>query len=142
TRGNVLLRREQYRRADHPDTAASSARSCVVGKLANYRTLLRRAARETKQSDRISRLSSAARRIDQTVKRLAEPVDLDVVRGIEGDASRVYFSVFNDLIRRDDDDFRFTVRSRRPPKDAINAMLSFVYALLSHDVRSACEAAG
>ncbi len=141
-RGNVLLRREQYRRADDPETAASAARSCVVGKLANYRTLLRRSARETPQTECEERLSSAARRIDQTVKRLAQPATLDVVRGIEGDASRVYFSVFNDLIRRDDDDFRFTVRSRRPPKDPINAMLSFAYALLSHDVRSACEAVG
>ncbi|WP_436717773.1 type I-C CRISPR-associated endonuclease Cas1c [Roseiconus lacunae] len=142
TRGNVLLRREQYRRADVPELAASLARSCVIGKLANFRTLLRRAARETKQGESKEKLSTAARRIAQTVKRLATPETLDVIRGIEGDASRVYFSVFDHLIRRDDDDFRFTVRSRRPPKDAINAMLSFAYALLSHDVRSACEAAG
>lgn len=142
TRGNVLLRREQYRRADDPESAASAARACVVGKLANFRTLLRRAARETKKTESKSRLSAGARRIDHTIKRLAKPATLDVIRGIEGDASRVYFSVFNDLIRRDDDEFRFTIRSRRPPKDAINAMLSFAYAILSHDVRSACEAVG
>ena len=142
SRGNVLLRREQYRRADDPDCSAALARSCVVGKLANLRTLLRRAAREAKQTEIESRLSAAARRIDQTIKRLAHSATLDVIRGIEGDASRVYFSVFNDLIRREDDDFEFKVRSRRPPKDEVNAMLSFAYALLSHDVRSACEAAG
>ena len=142
TRGNVLLRREQYRRADDPTFAAALARSCVVGKLANYRTLIRRAAREAKAPDVEGRLSNAARRIDQTVKRLARPADLDVIRGIEGDGSRVYFSVLNDLIRRDEAEFKFTVRSRRPPKDCVNALLSFCYALLSHDLRSACEAVG
>lgn len=142
TRGNVLLRREQYRKADDPDAAAAAARSCVVGKLANYRTLIRRAAREAKDADTENRLTTAARRIDRTVKRLARPAELDVVRGIEGDGSRVYFSVFDDLIRRDDPEFRFTVRSRRPPKNNVNALLSFCYALLSHDLRSACEAVG
>ena len=140
--GNVLLRREQYRRADDPTTSAELARACVIGKLANYRTLLRRSAREASQPEAQSRLSSAAGRIQHSIERLAKPTPLEVVRGVEGDSSRVYFSVFNDLIRGDGETFQFTVRSRRPPKDAVNALLSFVYALLANDLRSACEGAG
>lgn len=151
TPGNVLLRREQYRWADCPIRSTRVARACVIGKLANYRTVLRRAARECNDPDAQMRLGSAALRISNTINRLhsyssddlsGNSNNVDYVRGIEGDASRVYFEVFNDLIRREDPDFQFSQRSRRPPLDRVNALLSFVYSLLANDVRSACEASG
>lgn len=142
TRGNVLLRREQYRRADDPKSSSAIARSCVIGKLANYRTILRRAARETSIPDAAETLTIAAKRMDTTVKRLDFPCVVDVARGIEGDASSVYFGVFNHLILGDKQAFEFTTRSRRPPLDRINALLSFLYAMLTNDMRAACEAAG
>jgi CRISP-associated protein Cas1 len=142
TPGNVLLRREQYRRADDASACCEIARACVIGKLANYRTVLRRAAREAKGDASTEALTIAATRMDATVKRLASPCTTDMARGIEGDASRVYFGVFNHLILGDRVAFEFKSRSRRPPLDRINALLSFLYALLANDARSACEAAG
>ncbi len=142
TRGNVLLRREQYRRSDDQASASEIARACVIGKINNYRTVLRRAAREPVDESTQKTLTVAATRMKGTLQRLQNPAELDTIRGIEGEASRVYFSVFNQLIRRDDDAFAFTTRSRRPPLDRINALLSFLYAILANDLRSACEAAG
>lgn len=142
TRGNVLLRREQYRRADDAAASANIARWCVIGKLANYRTVLRRAARETRDATAAAALTIAAKRMDTTVKRLELPATLETVRGIEGDASAVYFGVLNHLIVGDKEAFAFQHRSRRPPLDRINALLSFLYAVLANDARSACEAAG
>lgn len=156
TTGNVLLRREQYRWSDCPKRSGEIARACVIGKLANYRTILRRAARECNDEAAKVRLDQAALRISTTTKRLLreevvtpndcaatpEVTQIDFVRGIEGDASRVYFEVFNDLILGDKEAFAFRKRSRRPPLDRINALLSFLYSVLANDVRSACEASG
>ncbi|MCA9205827.1 MAG: type I-C CRISPR-associated endonuclease Cas1 [Planctomycetales bacterium] len=142
TPGNVLLRREQYRRADEADGSAEIARACVIGKLANYRTVLRRAAREHADAEAAEALTRVAKRIDQTVQSLAKPVALDPLRGVEGEASSNYFGVFNHLITAQKDGFQFTSRSRRPPLDAVNALLSFLYSMLAHDARSACEATG
>ena len=142
TPGNVLLRREQYRRADDLQRSAEIARSCVVGKLANYRTALRRAARERDQQETRDALTRAANRIDMALKTLDPQVGLDAVRGVEGESSSTYFGAFNHLITSQQTEFRFTTRSRRPPLDPINAMLSFLYTVLAHDTRSACESAG
>jgi CRISPR-associated protein Cas1 len=142
TSGNVLLRREQYRQSDSPENAQAIASACVVGKLANYRTLLRRGARESTDATSANFLSVAAKRINMSMKRLSTSAGLDVIRGVEGDATRVYFSVFDNLILGDKSAFRFTKRTRRPPRDRINALLSFLYALLANDARSACEASG
>lgn len=142
THGNVLLRRRQYRAADDGQTSADVARACVIGKLANCRTVLRRAVRDGGSAEAAQRLQSAAERIGNMLKLLAEPTSLDVVRGIEGEAGATYFRVFNDLIRGNNELFLFTGRSRRPPQDPTNALLSFAYTLLMHDVRSACEATG
>ena len=140
--GNVLLRREQYRRADDLESASDIARACVIGKLANYRTVLRRAAREHKVAASRELLNNAANRIDHTLGILDRPVAMDVLRGIEGESSASYFDSMNHMITLQNEAFRFTSRSRRPPLDRINALLSFLYAMLAHDARSACEAAG
>ena len=117
-------------------------RSCIIGKLANYRTVLRRAVRDQVTSEGTQRLEKMATRIDMRLRTLRTDLDVDQLRGVEGDASADYFDVFNDLITSQKQDFVFTKRTRRPPLDNINAMLSFLYSMLTNDLRSACESAG
>jgi len=140
--GNVLLRREQYRRADDNSASAEIARACVIGKLANYRTVLRRAAREHTNQEAAAALTDAAKRLGNVLSSLDGHVDLDTVRGFEGEGSAIYFNVFDHLITAQKTDFRFERRTRRPPLDCVNALLSFIYTLLTHDMRSGCEATG
>ena len=87
-------------------------------------------------------LQSAARRLVATVSEIQQADSLDQVRGFEGEAATSYFGAFNDLVSGDSETFRYTRRTRRPPLDPLNALLSFVYTLLMHDIRSACEACG
>lgn len=136
--GNVLLRRKQYRAADEPSIRASVARSVVLAKLANCRIALLRGARENESAE----LDAAARRLLRILEDVERSNDVDVIRGLEGDAARVYFSVFDELISGDKDSFFFRGRSRRPPRDNVNALLSFVYTLLTHDVVGALESVG
>lgn len=142
TPGNVLLRREQYRRADDLEAAKLIARACIIGKLANYRTVLRRGVRDQPASDATARLTRTANRIDMAIRTLNEALSLDQLRGMEGEFSAEYFAVFNDLITVQQDQFVFSGRTRRPPLDNVNAMLSFLYSMLTNDLRSACEASG
>ena len=140
--GNVLLRREQYRRADDLEMSAQIARAIVVAKIANCRTVLQRAVRDRPEDESSGKLSQAAEQLAQHLKDLEGPVLLDTVRGKEGDAARRYFSVFDYLITAQKEDFFFRERSRRPPLDNINALLSFIYTLLVHDVAAALEGVG
>lgn len=140
--GNVLLRREQYRRADDPDFSAKMSAACIMGKVANCRTVLRRAMRDHEDKLDTTRLAEAVDRLTASLKRLKGDNDLDTVRGIEGDAAHVYFSVFNHLVNRNKEAFRFQQRNRRPPLDRMNCLLSFLYTLLLHDIRSALECTG
>ena len=142
TPGNVLLRREQYRRSDDLESAKLIARACIIGKLANYRTVLRRGVRDQSPSEGTERLELAANRIDAALRNLSELLSLDQLRGMEGEFSANYFGVFNDLITSQRDQFIFVGRTRRPPTDKVNAMLSFLYSMLTNDLRSACEASG
>ncbi len=142
TPGNVLLRREQYRRADDPVLSSDMARWIVIGKLSNYRTTLRRASRDRGIGEPASALNDAANRIDLTIQYLGRPTALDVVRGMEGEASATYFNVFQHQLTAQQQAFAFVARSRRPPADRINALLSFLYSMLANDARSACEATG
>lgn len=142
TPGNVLLRREQYRRADDLESAKQIARACIIGKLANYRTVLRRGVRDQAASEATERLELAANRIDAALRNLRDSRSLDQLRGMEGEFSANYFGVFNDLITSQREQFVFSGRTRRPPSDRVNAMLSFLYSMLANDLRSACEATG
>lgn len=142
TPGNVLLRREQYRAADDLPRSARIARLMIVGKLANSRTLLLRAARERIADDASPAITAAAASIASTIDVARRETDLDRLRGLEGEAANAYFAVFPHLIAAPRDKFPFNGRSRRPPLDPVNAVLSFLYAMLAHDARSACEAAG
>ena len=138
TRGNVLLRREQYRKADSLEASADIARALTIGKIANCRTVLLRTARERPHSD----FEDACRRLASCMARLQAGLPLDVVRGIEGEAAGIYFGTFHHLISNPDPTFQFSGRNRRPPLDAVNCLLSFLYTLLAHDIRSALEACG
>lgn len=140
--GNVLLRREQYRRADDLHRSADIARAIVAAKIANARAVLQRSVRDHSAPDGCAELVAAVQRLAGCLASLAGVPDLDVVRGIEGDAARTYFGVFDRLITTQDEAFRFHGRSRRPPLDPVNALLSFVYTLLMHDVRAALECVG
>lgn len=136
--GNVLLRREQYRKADSPSFSASLARAFTIGKIYNCRTILRRAARERSHSQ----VDEVCKRLGFCLEQLGKDVALDVVRGIEGNAAHLYFSVFDAMLASLDPAFAFSGRNRRPPLDAVNCLLSFLYTLLAHDVRSALEGVG
>jgi len=140
--GNVLLRREQYRRADNEQGAADMARPLVIAKVANSRSVLLRALRDHPENPGGPALEQAARDLGFLLDSLREPASLDTVRGKEGDAARKYFSVFDHLITAQKNDFLFRERTRRPPLDNTNALLSFLYALLTHDVVSALETVG
>jgi CRISPR-associated protein Cas1 len=141
--GNVLLRREQYRVSDRPDEIV---RSFVCGKIANQRTVLQRALRDRDEDialDRKAAIEAAVIRLGAILRRVSFSKDgIDLLRGAEGEAGQIYFGVFDDLIRTSDPDIRFGGRSRRPPLDPVNALLSFLYTLLTHDCRSAAETVG
>jgi len=138
--GNVLLRRTQYRWADDPGRTADLARAFVLAKIANGRLVLQRAARDHPAT--ANALASAIDAMARSLSDVDKAEGVDSIRGLEGDAARVYFGAFDHLIVSEDSGFRFGGRSRRPPKDPTNALLSFVYTLLLHDVRSALEAVG
>lgn len=140
--GNVLLRREQYRRADDLNTSADVARMIVMGKVANCRAVLLRAGRDYPDSNDAPAIEAAAGRLGQLINDLRKRQPLEQVRGMEGDGARTYFGVFDHLITSQKDGFFFRERTRRPPLDNLNAMLSFVYTLLVHDVSAALETVG
>jgi len=143
--GNVLLRREQYRRADDPERSAEVARAIVTAKAINARRVLQRSLRdhpEPAEGGGEDRREESIRALGALLTELGGSGDLDRVRGLEGMAGRAYFEAFDGLITHDDPAFRFTVRSRRPPTDPVNSLLSFLYAVVRHDVTSALEATG
>lgn len=140
--GNVLLRREQYRRADDPVASAEIVRSFLIGKLSNVRTVLRRARRDHADKTDFQTLEKSESRITQYLQRLERVRPVDELRGIEGEAAASYFNAFPQLITVNDSAFAFTGRNRRPPLDPVNALLSFIYTLLVHDCRSALEGVG
>lgn len=143
--GNVLLRREQYRRTDDTVSCAHVVRSILTGKLYNQRIVLGRALRdhaEKLDGGALEALIRAHLRLGRILDKVQIEPALDVLRGLEGEAAQSYFGVFDHLIRVPDLEMRFHGRSRRPPLDAVNALLSFLYTLLTHDCRSALESVG
>ena len=142
TSGNVLLRREQYRKADDLKFCTGMARFILTGKLLNSRTVLQRALRDHKEKIDVPAVSMVSKHLSTDLKKMQECTDLDAIRGLEGDAAKTYYSVLNHLILSQKKDFIFKDRNRRPPKDNINCLLSFIYTLIMHDVRSALECVG
>ncbi len=140
--GNVLLRREQYRWADDQDRSSTIARAVVVGKICNSRTVLQRVLRDHAEKIDVAALQKAVDRLNSILMHVRQEIPLDTVRGYEGEAAQVYFSVFDNLITARKEIFNFNERKRRPPLDRVNCLLSFLYTLVMHDVRSALESVG
>lgn len=142
TSGNVLLRREQYRRADNTVYSAQITKSILTGKIANCRTVLQRALRDHVDKINNNELIEASKQLGWHLNQIQKTDTLDELRGIEGAAANTYFNVFDNLIIAQKNDFKFDKRNRRPPLDEVNCLLSFLYTLLMHDVRSALESVG
>ncbi|MBU4011262.1 MAG: type I-C CRISPR-associated endonuclease Cas1c, partial [Proteobacteria bacterium] len=140
--GNVLLRREQYRKADDPAFSAGMARAVLIGKIANCRTVLNRALRDHSEKIDADQIADTVKRLSYNLELLNRDQSLDVLRGLEGDAAHIYFGVFDHLIVSQKEAFYFHERNRRPPLDNVNCLLSFIYTLLAHDIRSALETVG
>lgn len=142
TSGNVLLRREQYRISDDRKRSADIARSCVLAKINNSRNVIMKAVRDHRESIDCESAEKAASKLKTNIDNVLDENDLDRIRGIEGESAKWYFDFFNNLITAQKADFQFTGRNRRPPLDRVNALLSFVYTMLYHDMRSALETCG
>ncbi len=140
--GNVLLRQKQFLSASDPVFAARLSSQFLTGKLLNEKNMLLRRARESKDTNVKMALRDKAGKIAQLSGALEQPAGLESLRGIEGAAATLYFSCFDLMLNAKDSELRFEVRSRRPPKNEVNAVLSFLYMLLKNDIESALEAVG
>jgi len=141
--GNVLLRQAQHDAARDPARTIALARQVVAGKLRNSRSVLQRGTRESKSDEDRQLLSAAVVKFDASLRAVTIVADLDALRGVEGEAARIYFGAINHMIRADlRESFRLDGRSRRPPRDRFNALLSYLYTMLTHDCRSALESVG
>jgi CRISPR-associated protein Cas1 len=140
--GNVLLRRAQHQALDSPLRTLEVARNLVAGKLRNQRSVILRSARETQDSRDHELLSHTAQLLGEIVLQLPGVADLDTLRGMEGDAARHYFAGFSSMVRAERETFAITGRTRRPPLDPTNAVLSFLYALLLSDCVAGAQGVG
>lgn len=140
--GNVLLRKHQYEALANNQVSCQLVKSILYGKFANSKMVLMKSAREQDDSEAKGRLTLAVEKISQTASALENIEDIDAMRGLEGNAASDYFSVFDDMIKVKDSHMIFVRRSRRPPENEVNALLSFLYMLLKNDVQSALEGVG
>ncbi|MBV9748815.1 MAG: type I-C CRISPR-associated endonuclease Cas1 [Acetobacteraceae bacterium] len=143
--GNVLLRRAQFRAAEDAARAVPIVQGVVTAKAANQRAVIRRGLRDhgaVLPAEARDALERAERRLTDIARRTLGASSVELMRGLEGEAALTYFAVFNHLIRTEDPAFVYAGRSRRPPLDRVNALLSFLYAVLGHDCRSALESHG
>ncbi len=140
--GNVLLRRTQYRVADDPARSCLISRTMIFGKLYNARWSIERTRRDHGLRVDSQQLTNASRQILALLPQVKEATNLDQLRGLEGTGASAYFGVFDEMILGDKETFFFHTRNRRPPLDAVNALLSFAYSLLAHDCASALECVG
>ncbi len=140
--GNVLLRRMQYRVADDPMQSCRIAKNMIFGKVYNARWSIERMRRDHAMRIDEERFAAVSARLQGLLPQIAEETTLDSLRGLEGIGAAAYFSVLDDMILQGKETFFFHERSRRPPMDAFNALLSFAYVLLAHDCASALESVG
>ena len=140
--GNVLLRRTQYRVADDPSKSCRAARMMILGKIYNARWSVERTRRDHAMRIDGERFAAVSQQLQGLLPQITAETSLESLRGLEGAGATAYFSVLDDMILQGKDTFFFRERSRRPPLDAFNAMLSFAYSLLAHDCASALESVG
>lgn len=141
-RGNVTLRKTQYRISDSIENSNKIAKNFILGKIFNTRWVIERATRDYALRLDVNKLKGASRSLANSLKLVEKSENLEQLRGFEGEAAAQYFSVFDDLILQQKDTFYFHCRNKRPPLDNANAMLSFVYTLLANDVAAALETVG
>ena len=141
-RGNVLLRREQYRIADDAERSLKIAKSVILSKLFNSRWVLERAIRDHALRVDVELFKQKSEYLQTSIRSAESAEDFDSLRGIEGEAASVYFSVFDDMILQQKEDFRFQRRTRRPPRDRVNALMSFTYSLMTSGCAASLEAVG
>ncbi|MGI6585859.1 MAG: type I-C CRISPR-associated endonuclease Cas1c [Lutisporaceae bacterium] len=141
-RGNVTLRKAQYRLSDSQEESVKIARNFIIGKIFNSRWVIERATRDYALRLDVDKLKGVSKILANSLKLAAKSEDLEQLRGAEGEAASQYFRVFDDLILQQKESFYFHCRNKRPPLDNVNAMLSFVYTLLAHDVAAALETVG
>jgi CRISPR-associated protein Cas1 len=142
SRGNVLLRRTQYRVADDPSQSCRIARNFIFGKLNNARQVLDRTRRDHTMRIDEEKFQTASQQLKDLMAQVLEEFSLDGLRGLEGAGATIYFGLFDDMILRNKEVFFFRTRNRRPPLDNVNALLSYVYTLLGTDCAAALEAVG
>lgn len=140
--GNILLRRQQFLLGSDPHACTGYAAGFLCGKLLNEKSMLLRAARESSSETAAGHLRQAAEKIAGIGKSLAECTSTETLRGMEGAAAQIYFGCFDSMLHGKDPQLRFEQRSRRPPQNEVNALLSFVYMLLKNDTQAALEAVG
>lgn len=142
TRGNVLLREQQYASCKNEIIGLNIAKNCITGKVYNARWVLERAVRDHSMQIDAERVKKASIQMKTSLELIRNAESLDQLRGYEGEAASIYFGVFDELILQQKKDFCFHGRSKRPPMDPVNAMLSFVYTLLTNQITSALETVG
>lgn len=141
-KGNVLLRRKQFQVAENEAQSVPIAASFLMGKIYNCRKVIERAIRDHTMLVNVEALTSASNFMKQTLKALQSCASIDNLMGFEGSAAKIYFGVFEQLILQQKEDFPFKERTRRPPLDNMNSLLSFLYTLLTNEVTSALETVG
>ncbi len=141
-KGNVLLREQQYKSAFDEKISLDIAKNCISGKIYNGRWVLERMIRDHSMQIDAERMKKASVKLKDALEQVNKSRTKEQLRGVEGEAAKTYFSVFDEMILQQRDVFKFTGRNRRPPLDNVNAMLSFVYALLTNMVTSALEVVG
>ena len=141
-RGNVLLRKEQYRISDDEQRSCLIARNCILGKVFNSRWSIERTVRDHSLRVDAENLKQVSRQLNDSLPHIREETDLEILRGLEGETAKIYFSVFDELILNQKKYFTFKGRSRRPPLDRVNALLSFAYTILANDCAAALESVG
>lgn len=140
--GNILLRKNQYRWTDNDDICVRLAKRFIAAKIMNCRTVLHRAVRDHPEVVDTDLLISIMKLMSDIGKKVDRVGDLHTLRGLEGQAANLYFSGFDELILAQKSAFQMTGRNRRPPLDRVNALLSFFYTLLAHEVTAALESVG
>lgn len=141
-RGNVILREQQYESSKDEMMSLEIARNCIMGKVYNARWVLARALRDHPMQIDVERVKTASAQLKDRLGWIRNSQTKDQLRGYEGEAASIYFGVFDELILQQKKDFTFSGRNKRPPLDNINAMLSFVYTLLTNSITSALECVG
>lgn len=142
SRGNVLLRRTQYRVADDPIQSCRIARNFIFGKISNCRQVVERMKRDHPQRIDYEKFQSVSLHLKELLPQIMEEKSLDSLRGLEGRGATLYFAVMDEMILQNKQEFYFHGRNRHPPLDYVNAMLSFVYVMLGNDCASALEMVG